>query len=208
MTINWQGFSSFKIQEKNDILLIDPIEKIFNNLTAEEKKVSICLLSSLDFLTYDQKIIEAAPHIFKYPGEYEVNDISLRISDSLGPEGKRNNIFSIRWQGIHIVHLGLLKQKNSISKIVERVNGADILMIPIGGNTVLEASDAIEIVHQIEPNIVIPMFYKTDEKNNFKLNDAQYFIQEMGQEQEILETLKIEKQDINLEKTKLIILKP
>ncbi len=204
MIFQWKGLSSFKIKSNNVLLFIDPLSKKPKSLTS---KVDVCLLSS-DFLPYEKKILENSSHIFQNPGEYEVQGINIQISPSLGLDNIKNNIFSIRWQGIKIVHLGALKQKNSINKALEKINGTDILMIPVGNNKVMNARDAVEVIHRIEPSIVIPMFYKIEgRKNVFELDDVKYFVQEMGQETENLDKLKIEKSSLNKDKTRLIILK-
>ena len=38
--------------------------------------------------------------------------------------------------------------------------GTDILLVPVGGYYTLDAKQAIEVINQIEPKIVIPMHYK------------------------------------------------
>ncbi len=208
MIFQWKGLSSFKIKSNNILLFIDPLPKSQYKSKSLISKTDICLLSS-DFLSYEKKILENSSHIFQNPGEYEVQGVNIQISSSLGLDNIKNNIFSIRWQGIKIVHLGALKQKNSINKALEKINGTDILMIPVGNNKVMNARDAVEVIHRIEPSIVIPMFYKIEGRENvFDLDDVKYFVQEMGQETENLDKLKIEKSSLNKEKTRLIILKP
>ncbi len=207
MIFQWRGLSSFEIRSKNILLLIDPLSKSQYELKALTGKADICLLSS-DFLSYEKKVLENSSHIFQNPGEYEAQDINIQISPSLGLDNAKNNIFSIRWQGIKIVHLGALKQKNSINKALEKINGTDILMIPVGNNKVMNARDAVEVIHRIEPGIVIPMFYKVEKhKNVFDLDSVKYFVQEMGQEAEELDKLKIENSSLNKDKTRLIVLK-
>jgi L-ascorbate metabolism protein UlaG (beta-lactamase superfamily) len=208
MIFQWRGLSSFKIKSNNLFLLIDPLSRSQYELKPLTSKADICLLSS-DFLFYEKKILENSSHIFRNPGEYEARGINIQISPSFGSDNVKNNIFSIKWQGIKIVHLGALKQKNSINKALEKINGTDILMIPVGNNKVIGASDAVEIIHRIEPSIVIPMFYKIEKRKNvFDLDDVKYFIQEMGQEIEELDKLKIEKSSLNKDKTRLVVLKP
>ena len=208
MTINWLGLSSFKIKEGETTLIIDPLDRKTYGLKPVSYNADIYLLSSSSFLDYDKKVLDISPNILKYPGEYEIRNINFRISQSVGPEGNPNNVFCLSWQGIVIVHLGILRKKSSIDKILETINGTDVLMIPVGNKKVLGTNEALEITHQIEPSIVIPMFYKTEGKSDpFGLEDAHYFVQEIGQEKEELEKLKISNQSINQEKTKLVILR-
>jgi len=208
MIINWQGLSSFKIRSGNTLLLIDPLLRSSYEIKSSIGKFDIALLSS-PFLDYDDKELAKCPYVFRGPGEYDAHDIAIQIAPSIGPDNHKNNIFSISWEGLKLVHLGALAQKGSITKFLEKINGIDILMIPIGGKRVISASDAIELIHQIEPSIVIPMLYGVEKtKNKLDLDSSEYFIQEMGQDHEELDKLNINKSSINKDKTKLIILKP
>jgi L-ascorbate metabolism protein UlaG (beta-lactamase superfamily) len=47
-----------------------------------------------------------------------------------------------------------LEQINEIGKV-------DILLLPIGGRAVLDASSATEVMNQLNPAVVIPMHYRT-----------------------------------------------
>ena len=209
MTIDWQGLSFFKIKDGDISLWIDPIDTKTYNVKSPEDTPDICLLSNSGFLKYNKSIVDRTKYTFIHPGEYEVQDISIQVHPSAGPEKTINNIFVIHWNGSTLVHMGTIRQKSSIGKLLEKIDGVDVLMIPVGGKSVLEAADAVEIVHQIEPAIVIPMFYETDADHDDKMDisNADYFIQEIGQEKEVLDKLKLEPEKLNREKTKLVILK-
>lgn len=207
MLVKWLGLSSFKIKDKRAAILIDPLRSLNYGTTKPNFAPDVILLSSPFGLDYDNQIINQCGSVFKYPGEYESNDVTIRIYDSVGIKNERNNIFSISSGGIKLVHLGLLKQKKSIDKILEDINGADILLIPVGNQEVIGPSEAVEIVHKIEPGIVIPMAYNLGKgKNPLGLDKIDYFIQEIGQDKVEMNKLKIQKKDIDQEKTTLIVL--
>ena len=208
MIITWHELSFFKIKSKELSLWIDPLDKKTYELKQSSSVPDICLLSSPTLLKYDKKILETSEYIFQSPGEYEAKDIGIYIGHSTGNEKNTNNTFIINWNGLTLVHLGLIKQKASLGKFLEKIDNVDVLMVPVGGKSVLSASDAVEIVHQIEPSVVIPMFYKTEKENKVDLDDANYFIQEIGQEKEELNKLKIEATNSEKEKTRLVILTP
>jgi L-ascorbate metabolism protein UlaG (beta-lactamase superfamily) len=212
MTIKWRGLSYFILKHNKKTVIIDPLSsKEYGIKSTNISEANICLLSS-SFLKYDSKTLDKSLYSFQYPGEYEASNIIVKIISSIGPERKRNNIFSLDWDGYKIVHLGMVKQKASVEKILEDLNSPDILIVPIGGNVVLSADNAVELVHQIEPKIVIPMFYQVNKQYSFQLNNAQNFIKEMGQKEnnEIHSKFKFKKTTTkkNEEKTELILLKP
>lgn len=70
---------------------------------------------------------------------------------------------------IHILHLGEFKIVHMgdvgdmpIPEQMERIYGADVMLIPVGGYYTVDASMANEIVKKAKPRVVIPMHYRTE----------------------------------------------
>ena len=105
---------------------------------------------------------------------------------------------------ITICHLGDLGHVLD-NKQLERLEGIDILMIPVGGKYTLDAKKAVEVISQIEPRIVIPMHYKTKDVKA-DIDDVEKFIKELGIEASYEEKLKINKKDLPAEDMELVIL--
>ena len=55
----------------------------------------------------------------------------------------------------------------------------DILLVPVGGLNTINAAHAAEVVAQIEPKIVIPMHFETDD-TTLNLEPVTKFLREMG----------------------------
>jgi L-ascorbate metabolism protein UlaG (beta-lactamase superfamily) len=62
---------------------------------------------------------------------------------------------------------------------VAEIDGVDVLLIPVGGVSTIDAVQAAQIVRQLEPKVVIPMHYKTDALKR-ELETADRFLKEMG----------------------------
>ena len=62
---------------------------------------------------------------------------------------------------------------------VAEIDGVDVLLIPVGGVSTIDAVQAAQIVRQLEPKIVIPMHYKTEAEKK-DLETADRFLKEMG----------------------------
>ena len=91
---------------------------------------------------------------------------------------------------------------------MEELGEIDILILPVGGNTVLSASAASKIVNEIEPKIVIPSHYKIPGLI-FDLDAIEKFIKEMGGKKEEMEKLTVKKKELaEDEGTKVVILEP
>ena len=113
----------------------------------------------------------------------------------------------MEWEGIRLCHLGDFGEKELSERAKEELSGADILFLPIGGETVIDAQKAAAISAQIEPRIVIPMHY--DAPNAKNKNQLAEFLKEMGEEKtKAEEKLTIKKKDISQEESKVIVLKP
>jgi L-ascorbate metabolism protein UlaG (beta-lactamase superfamily) len=54
-----------------------------------------------------------------------------------------------------------------------------ILLVPVGGNTTVDAAQAAEIVTLLEPRVIVPMHYNLD-GNREDLAGVDRFLKEMG----------------------------
>jgi L-ascorbate metabolism protein UlaG (beta-lactamase superfamily) len=110
-------------------------------------------------------------------------------------------------EDIRILNLTHIQDWNMKEEEVETLGEIDILILPVGGNTVLSASEAVKIVNEIEPKIVIPSHYKMPSLI-FDLDGVEKFVKEMGGKKEEMDKLVIKKKDLPEEGTKLVILEP
>jgi len=154
--------------------------------------------------------IKGAPYVIDTPGEYEVRDVFIQGIDSFhdekgGVERGANIIYRISIEDLVITHLGDLGHALD-TKQSERLEGTDILFIPVGGIYTLNASKAVEVINQIEPRMVIPMHYKTTGLK-IELDVLEKFIKEIGIKPTEEEKLKIAKKDLPIEDMELVVFK-
>jgi L-ascorbate metabolism protein UlaG (beta-lactamase superfamily) len=69
---------------------------------------------------------------------------------------------------------------------VEEIENADVLLLPVGGVSTINAPMAAEVVRQLEPKLVIPMHYKTPEVNR-ELEPVERFLKEIGAQETTLQ---------------------
>ncbi len=218
MTITWLGHSCFRIdtrssaagQNKEGVsILIDPFPKEIG-LKPPKVKDDIVLVTHHHF-DHDN-VSEAGPESFLIdgPGEYEKQGVYIRgISSfhdkSSGKERGLNTIYVIKSEDITVCHMGDFGQDKLEDKQIEDIGDIDVLMIPVGGNYTIDHKEAISIIGQIEPKIVIPMHYKL---KDLKIDIAgpDKFIKEIGLEPEKIDKLKIVKKTLPVEETKLVLL--
>jgi L-ascorbate metabolism protein UlaG (beta-lactamase superfamily) len=80
--------------------------------------------------------------------------------------------------GFKICHLSNVGHKLT-TEMLEAIGGVDILMIPVGGLNGFDAKKAHEVMEQIDPRVVIPMYYKI-QGVKLPLNELGLFLKEMG----------------------------
>jgi L-ascorbate metabolism protein UlaG (beta-lactamase superfamily) len=213
MEITHIGHSAFKIRGKSATLVTDPFNAEKLGLKFPEIEADIITVSHQHSDHNDVTRITGNPIVISGPGEYERKGVKIIGLASFhdvvkGAERGKNTIFYIEMDGISIVHLGDLGHKLS-DKEREVLNGADILMIPVGGFYTISADIAREVVVQLEPSIIIPMHYQTAKlipSIAEKLAPVTAFLKEMGKEGVVsVPKLNISKDKIPTEQTVVVL---
>ncbi|MFH1232583.1 MAG: MBL fold metallo-hydrolase [Patescibacteria group bacterium] len=212
MYITYIGHSCFKIQDKAGsdgvTIITDPFDKTVG-FKMPSGQADIVLVSHQHSDHNNTDTISGNPFIITNAGEYEIKDVSIEGVDtfhdnSSGKERGDNIAYKINIEGINIVHLGDLGHSLD-SKQLEKLSGADILLIPVGGNYTIDAKKAVEVISQIEPRIVIPMHYKVG-ASTVEVDGVDKFIKELGIEPAYEDKLKISKKELPQEDMELVIL--
>ena len=153
---------------------------------------------------------EGEPFVIASPGEFEVKGVfvygnSFWHDKTEGKDRGSSTAYCIEMEGISLAHLGDLGHTLNEEQI-EKLDGVDILFVPVGGKWTLGASEAVEVINEIEPRIVIPMHYKIPGLK-VDVETIDKFLKEMGASKaERLPKLKISKKDLPQEETKVIVL--
>jgi L-ascorbate metabolism protein UlaG (beta-lactamase superfamily) len=119
------------------------------------------------------------------PGEYEIGGLMI-TGVATGrhregePSGRKNTAYLIEMDDVTICHLGELAGTLSRDEI-ELLKDADVLLLPVGGHGTITATQAAEVVSQLEPHLIIPMRYAVDGSPP-GLDSAEGFCREMGLE--------------------------
>jgi L-ascorbate metabolism protein UlaG (beta-lactamase superfamily) len=101
---------------------------------------------------------------------------------------------------ISVAHLGNIDYEFADDEL-EQLKDIDILLVPVGTNL----KQAVKIVNELQPRIVIPMHYKLPELKS-DLLPVDKFLKEVGAKSETLPKIKISKKDLPQEEMKVVIL--
>ncbi len=180
--VKFLGQTCFLITSKTASVIFDPL--FLSESKRKSLNVDVVLLSSepeeIDNLGFGKEKQE--PFVIYGPGEYEISKVTItglpaqaRLADD---HNGQTTIYQLTANGLTFSHLGSIGRKLNQQQL-EVVGGADVLMVPIGDSTGLTVSDAVEVVAQVEPKIVLPMV--SDEKDS--QNALGKFLAEIGKNQ-------------------------
>jgi len=95
-----------------------------------------------------------------------------------GRQKGKNTVYVIELDELSICHLGDLGHVLTAPQ-VEEIGNVDVLLVPVGGVSTINATTAAEVVRQLEPKIVVPMHYKTPALTR-ELEPVDRFLKEMS----------------------------
>jgi len=211
MELTYIGHSCFHIKGKKTSLVIDPYNPEMVGFKMPKQNVRI-LLNTHNHEDHSFNSQVNHEYLINNPGEYEIDDVYITgvqtfHDDKEGKERGSNTIFSIDIEGINIVHLGDLGHQLD-EKAIAKLGVVDVLIVPVGGHFTIDSFEASKIISTLEPKVVIPMHYKTDDSKINELADISVFLHEMGEKNPQKEdSLKLQSAPSN-EDTKIIILNP
>lgn len=165
MLINWIGHSCFRIIPDNGkVIVTDPFEGI--GIEMKETYADILLISHGHGDHSAKGKVTGAYKLLEGPGEYQETGVSITGFDSYhdNEQGRlrgHNTIFRIRADGLTVTHLGDLGCIPD-EGLLRELRGTDVLLIPVGGNYTIGPAEALELISLLEPNIIIPMHYRTE----------------------------------------------
>lgn len=182
MEIYWLGHGCFRLRGRDATVVTDPaspdtgykIGKVSANIvTISRNRPENSFLQA----------IQGEPKVLSGPGEYEIagvliSGVRTEHEPRLSPD--RNVAFVMDIDDVRICHLGDISEVPHADD-AEALSNADVMLIPVGGGSVLNAAKAAETISMLEPKLVIPMAYQT-EVSSGQLDSVERFIKEMGVE--------------------------
>ena len=220
MEIRWHGLSCFTVKGDKAKIVIDPYDKKYSGLKLPKLEADIVLANEKLPFHYAVSEVSGDFELFDWAGEYEgrgVNVIAVPAYNKPkseekdeGPKAEKNVlIYSFEVDEIRICHLSNITHKLA-DDMSDAVGDVDILLVPIGGNGLtLDAEKAHNVIEQIEPRIVIPMYYNLPGMS-FQLAPLNDFLKEVGQTDiKRDKVFKIKKRsDLPVDKVEFFVLEP
>jgi L-ascorbate metabolism protein UlaG (beta-lactamase superfamily) len=138
--------------------------------------------------------IKVAGRVLPGAGEYEISNVEI--------EGLDGGIFLFRTEEVFLLYLDRLDRTLTNDEL-DAVNMADVLFLPVGGNatdvpdlTVLAPEQAVKVINQVDPRIVIPMYFASIEP----------FRAAEGKPMEMLKDFKVTKSSLPVDERQVVVL--
>ncbi|MCH3950837.1 MAG: MBL fold metallo-hydrolase [Acidaminococcus sp.] len=182
MELTYYGHSFFTLKSDEGITIaMDPFDDSVG-YPLPQVKAQLVLTSHDHFdhnnssLIEDKRLVICGPGEFSY-GPVRVMGIPAYHDAEQGKLRGKNTIYRIEVDGVAFCHCGDLghlldhQTRETLGKI-------DVLLVPVGGISTIDAHEAAILCHQIKPKLVIPMHYKTP-CLTFELGELEPFLEEM-----------------------------
>ena len=182
MDISWLGHSCFKIRGAHDTVITDPYSPDLGYSLGKPTARIVTVSHQHPGHSYVQGV-GGEPKLVSGPGEYEISGVLIIGMATFhdGEEGRKrgkNTAYLMEVDEVSVCHLGDLGHVLTTEQVAE-IGNVDVLLLPVGGVSTINAPMAAEVVRELEPKAVVPMHYKTEALNR-ELEPVGRFLKEMG----------------------------
>ena len=183
MEITWHGHDCFTLKGDDATIVIDPYEGLGASLPSFKADI-VTLGDVLAEKTGSVAEVAGEPKVLDWPGEFEVSNVAVegfsanRFMNDENAEGENANVFIFVLDGIKVCHMSGLSHEVT-DELLDKIGDVDVLLIPVGGQDVLDGKTAHKLVESIEPRLVVPMYYAATE-TKLKLGGAEEFLKLLG----------------------------
>lgn len=213
MEIKYYGHSCFRIKGKSAAVITDPYSPDFGwklpKIDSEIVTISHHHFDHDNFAAISGTAAKPEPLVVDGPGEYEIMGVFIygftSFHDNKGGALRgQNTIYLIKIDGINLAHLGDLGE-NLSDLLRGELNGVDILFLPVGGNYTIDAKQAMEVIGQVEPKIIIPMHYRLKGTKIQEIALVEEFLKETGVSVAPIDKLTIAKEKLPAERQIILL---
>ena len=181
MDVTWLGHGCFRLRGRSAAVVTDPYPPAIGLKLSRLDADLVTVSHEHENHNYTQVVRDA--YEIRGPGEYEVAGVSVigvpTFHDAeKGAKHGRNTVYLIEIDDVRVCHLGDLGHKLDDAE-AEAISAPDVLLVPVGGHTAIDAAQAAEVVRQLEPRYVVPMHYAIPGLK-LQLDSLDRFLKEMA----------------------------
>jgi L-ascorbate metabolism protein UlaG (beta-lactamase superfamily) len=186
--LSWLGHACFRLRGRDVTILTDPYEGEDWGYPPLATTAQVVTISNAHPHHAGLAGVDGHPRVLRGPGEYEIGGALIwgvrtlgRKANDSAPASPKNTAFIIQLEELTVCHLGDLAESPLSPEELTHIKDADVLLVPVGGNCTINAAQAAAIVAQVEPKLIVPMHYATEEtRGHLPLDDIERFCRELG----------------------------
>jgi L-ascorbate metabolism protein UlaG (beta-lactamase superfamily) len=185
--ISWLGHACFRLRGRDVTILTDPFEGDDWGYPPLSTSADVVTISNPHPHHAGVSGISGAQRVLRGPGEYEIGGALIwgvrtpRRAEETGHTPVRNTAYVIQIEDLTICHLGDLTETTLTNEQLNHIKDSAVLLVPVGGHCTINAAQAATVIAQVEPKIIVPMHYATDEtRGRLDLDEIGRFCREMG----------------------------
>jgi L-ascorbate metabolism protein UlaG (beta-lactamase superfamily) len=182
--LSWLGHACFRLRGRDVTIVTDPYASDGWGYPDLATNANIVTVSNDHPHHAALSGVEGTPRVLRGPGEYEIGGVLIWGVRTARPRDKqtvRNTAFIIQIEELTVCHLGDLATAPLSAEELTHIKDADVLLVPVGGNCTINATQAAQVVAQVEPKLIVPMHYATSEtRGQLALDEVDRFCKELG----------------------------
>lgn len=175
--LTWYGQSCFLLESASGArIVMDPIPTNIGYLPPADLRADAVTISHEHPDHNNLALLQGKPRVLRgltadkkgwMKIDEKVKDITVRSvgvyhDNKRGADSGLSTVFVFETGGVRIAHLGDIGHPLTDQQI-SAIGSVDVVLVPVGGATTVDAQEATHVVDQIRPRlIVIPMHFKTD----------------------------------------------
>jgi L-ascorbate metabolism protein UlaG (beta-lactamase superfamily) len=212
MIITYHGVDFFKVSFGDTTIAVNPISKDSKHKSTRfGSDITLISLQSPEHNGADVTSRgDKESFVIRGAGEYEVGGVFIKGFQSkskyalkLGEDERLNTIYTVALEGMTVCFLGALSDAALSDATKEGIDGVDILVVPIGGDGVMDPAVAHKLAVQFGPKLIIPAHYA----DVGAADSLKKFLKEAGAESvKPVDKLTIKKKDLEGKEDDVVVL--
>lgn len=186
--IQYLGHSCFRLRGRDGIVLTDPFDRSVGLEIGKPTAHIVTISHRHPDHANAAAVRPARERVFVVDGagEYEVGGVLITgvrtyHDKKKGAERGKNTAYVIHLDDVVFCHLGDLGHELT-SQQIDEIGSVDVLFVPVGGDETIGPAEAVSVISQLEPRIVVPMHYALSDQISFtsELAPIEKFTHELG----------------------------
>ncbi len=178
--VDWRGHSCFLLRDSTErTFLTDPFDETvgYEPVWAAPDAV----LVTHEHFDHDHLRRAVAYELVNSTGVHTVAGVEVTgvlgfHDDQAGRRHGTTRFYAWEMGGVRLAHLGDVGQTELTEDQKRALGPVDVLFVPVGGKTTVDAEGAAALVRQLNPRIVVPMHYGNERVRFFEFDPVDPFL--------------------------------